>query len=89
MPGPGYFVCLLQAAGHQTSLAYAGADDATAIASEMAGWQRFTRMECRLREFVGGHFFLRDAPDFEAVLAADLAKAMQWSRKMQASENFI
>ncbi len=58
-------------------VAYAGSEDATARAAEMAGWQRFTKAECSLREFVGGHFFLRSAPDFEAVLAADLAEAMQ------------
>jgi medium-chain acyl-[acyl-carrier-protein] hydrolase len=60
-------------------LAYAGTDDATAGAAEMAGWQRFTEAQCSLREFVGGHFFLRSAPDFEAALAADLDEAMRWA----------
>jgi len=60
-------------------IAYAGCDDASALPAEMAGWQRFTSAGCRLREFAGGHFFLRSAPDFERVLRADLAAAMQRS----------
>lgn len=60
-------------------VAYAGSEDETARAAEMAGWRRFTSNEFRLHEFAGGHFFLRSAPDFDSTLAADLADAMQWS----------
>lgn len=52
--------------------AYAGMHDATSGASEMTGWQRFTRGSFRLREFDGGHFFFRTANDFESALKADL-----------------
>lgn len=60
-------------------IAYAGLDDATAVPAEMHGWRRFTQGEFRLREFAGGHFFLRSAADFEPALGADLIETMQRS----------
>lgn len=58
-------------------VAYAGIHDAAAGRSEMAGWQRFTRAGFRLREFDGGHFFLRTAGDFEEALKTDVDAALQ------------
>jgi len=53
-------------------IAYAGTTDTTAPATVMADWGCFTEAGFQLREFVGGHFFLRSAPEFEPALAADL-----------------
>lgn len=57
--------------------AYAGARDASAPASVMAGWRGFTRAAFHLREFDGGHFFFRDAAGFEGAVAADIAAVAQ------------
>jgi len=64
-------------------IAYAGTEDDTARAAEMAGWRQFTGKEFRIHEFAGGHFFLRSAPDFESTLAVNLAEALQWSGEPQ------
>jgi medium-chain acyl-[acyl-carrier-protein] hydrolase len=64
--------------------AYAGAGDASAPPSVMAGWQRFTRSDFHAREFGGGHFFFRDAPGFEASLRADVAAALGPQRQRTA-----
>lgn len=56
--------------------AYAGTQDASAPASVVAQWQRFTRRGFHLRVVEGGHFFLRDGAAFDATLGADVAAAL-------------
>jgi medium-chain acyl-[acyl-carrier-protein] hydrolase len=58
-------------------IAYAGSADSTAAPKVMAGWGCFTNAAFQLREFAGGHFFLRSASEFEAAVASDLASARQ------------
>lgn len=57
-------------------IAYAGAQDTKASAEDMKGWAMFTTGAFHLKEFAGGHFFLRTAPDFEARLKADMAASL-------------
>ncbi len=57
-------------------IAYAGTHDANASATDMSEWRRFTTAGFRLREFAGGHFFLRSAPDLDAVLKSDMEAAL-------------
>jgi medium-chain acyl-[acyl-carrier-protein] hydrolase len=57
-------------------IAYAGTDDVAATAADMAEWRRFTTSGFQLREFAGGHFFLRGAAGFESALKADMAAAL-------------
>ena len=64
-------------------IAYTGTQDSAATASEMAGWQRFTTSDFRLREFAGGHFFLRSAADFEPTLKADMMAALSSRPSLQ------
>lgn len=54
-------------------IAYAGAQDTAASVTVMKEWRHFTTGGLQLREFDGGHFFLRTAPDFEAALKADMS----------------
>lgn len=53
-------------------VAYAGRDDPSATPQVMAGWQRFTRAGFTLRDFPGGHFFLRSAGAFVPTVVEDL-----------------
>ncbi len=64
--------------------AYAGALDASAPATVVAQWQRFTRARFQLRVFEGGHFFFRDATSFDAALRADVASALAAARPRPA-----
>ena len=61
-------------------IAYAGIEDSAATPLEMAQWQRFTSSQFRLREFEGGHFFLRTAAGFEAALHDDIVTALRTAR---------
>ncbi|MFC4159120.1 thioesterase II family protein [Chitinimonas lacunae] len=54
-------------------IGYCGRDDDSANAALMAGWAAYAPLGFVLREFVGGHFFLRSAPEFLACLGTDLA----------------
>jgi medium-chain acyl-[acyl-carrier-protein] hydrolase len=54
-------------------VAFGGTDDDRVPVPELAGWQRHTTAECRVRIFPGGHFFVYDdAAEAVGALRAEL-----------------
>lgn len=65
--------------------AYAGRDDESATPAQMAGWTAFGAPGHPPREFDGGHFFMRTAPDFLVRLGADLGQHARFAEADHAA----
>jgi medium-chain acyl-[acyl-carrier-protein] hydrolase len=48
--------------------AFLGRDDPLVVSDEAARWREYTSGEFCVREFAGGHFYFRDAPEQTACL---------------------